>query len=327
MQGSPSWFTGAVIAPSRTPHSLMFRRILLLTVALGAVVWLYANLRDASSRAGQDGLKALRIAAHEPPVGLLRERAAAEEREAATLIAGAELSELHAAWDALSLAQADAARGAAKNVPPEIETRMQQAVKNWLGRNGADRFGAAGVAPWRQFFAAYDALRTRSRSNRRGLIAQLASDPPALQETFGRGCGEFLAFADALGVMDRDGQLALSDDLLRLVFRYRWLAQARETRPLQSLMTPIELDTFWRWRIEQGRKLPPETVARFVADFVAQRGGYAGKDGDYALPAVFLLRGEPAFAYDALQLLQKSRPTPETERLIAAVARLAKPAP
>ena len=114
----------------------------------------------------------------------------------------------------------------------------------------------------------------------------------------------------------------MSDELLRLVFRYRWLAQARGARPLQELMTPQELDTFWRWRIEQGRRLPPDAVARFVADFVAQRGGYGGVKGGYALPAVFLLRGEPALAYDALLLEQKAHPSPQTEQLVQAVARL-----
>ena len=303
----------------------MLRRLLLLCAALAAVTWLYFTLRGAAGSAGAGDLADLRIEAHDPPTEMLRQSAAAEDALAATLTAGPELAELHTAWAALGGAQADAARGVTKDPLADAEQRMERAVRGWLGTNGVERFGAAGVAPWQRFFAAYDGLRTRSLSSGRGLIAQLASEPAEVQQEAGRACGEFFAFADALGVMDGAGRLTMDDDMLRLVFRYRWLSQARETRPLQSLLTPVELDTFWRWRIEQGRKLPPETVARFVADFVAQRGGYAGQSSDYALPSVFLLRGEPAFAYDALQLLQKARPSPKTERLIAAVARLAKP--
>jgi hypothetical protein len=55
---------------------------------------------------------------------------------------------------------------------------------------------------------------------------------------------------------------------------------------------------------------------------VAQRGGYGGVNAGYALPAVFLLRGEPAFAYDALKLEQKAHPSPQTQQLVEAVGRL-----
>ena len=126
---------------------------------------------------------------------------------------------------------------------------MEQAVAGWMGRFGPGSFAAAGVVPWQRFQAAISGLKERSESNGRGLLDQLAGDSPEHQRAVNAGCGEFLAFATSLGVLDARGQLNMSDDLLRLVFRYRWLAQARGARPLQELMTPQELDTFWRWRI------------------------------------------------------------------------------
>lgn len=298
-----------------------------MVAALAAVAWLYVTLRDAGQAATRDALGPLRIEAHEPPLEALSLKAAAEEAAAVALPESAERTELYAAWYALMEAQAAASTGQAKGVPIDTEKRMERAVTTWVGRFGVDTFSAVGVAPWQRFNAALTALKMRSRASGRGLIAQLAADAPDLQQEVHAACGEFLAFADALGVMNEAGALTMSDEMLRLVFRYRWLAQARGARPLQMLMTPIELDAFWRWRIEQGRKLPPESVGRFVADYVEQRGGYGGVTGGYALPAVFLLRGEPAFAYDALQLEQKARPSAETERLIEAVSRLARPAP
>lgn len=301
----------------------MTRRLILMAAALAAVTWLYFTLRDAASGAGQGGLSELRIKALQPPLAALRERSAAEDAASKQLAASPERTELYAAWYEVMAAQSDAATGKAA-VAPEAEQRLERAVSTWMGRFSADTFAAAGVAPWERFHAALAGLQERGRAGNRGLVAQLAADSPAMQTEVGQACGEFLALTTSLGVMDDAGQLTMSDELLRLVFRYRWLSQARTARPLQALMTPVELDTFWRWRIEQGRRLPPESVARFVADFVAQRGGYAGVKGGYALPAVFLLRGEPAFAYDALQLEQKAHPAPETERLILAVAALAK---
>ena len=302
----------------------MTRRLILMVAALAAVAWLYFALRDAASVAGRDALAPLRISAHVPPVEALRERSAAEDGAAKLLAASPERAELYEAWHALMEAQAGAATGKLAAVAPETEQRLERAVSTWVGRFGPDTFAAAGVQPWTAFEAALAALRERSRANGRGLVAQLAADRPELQAEVNRACGEFLALTTSMGLMDAAGQLPMSDELLRLVFRYRWLSQARAARPLQALMTPVELDTFWRWRIEQGRSLPPESVARFVADVVEQRGGYAGVKGGYALPAVFLLRGEPAFAYDALVLEQKAHPAPDTERLIAAVAALAK---
>lgn len=305
----------------------MTRRLILMVAALAAVAWLYVTLRDAGLAASQDALRPLRIEAHKPPLDALRAQAKAEDAAAVALPESAERTELYAAWSALMEAQAAAATGQEKSVPAETEQRMERAVTTWVGRFGVETFAAVGVAPWERFHAALTGLKARSGQSGRGLVAQLATDTPDLQREVHASCGEFLAFAGALGVMDEAGALTTSDEMLRLVFRYRWLAQARGARPIQMLMTPIELDTFWRWRIEQGRKLPPESVARFVAEYAEQRGGYAGVTGGYALPAVFLLRGEPAFAYDALQLEQKARPSPETERLIEAVSRLAKPAP
>jgi len=300
----------------------MTRRLILMTAALAAVAWLYWTLRSAAEGPSSDPLAALHLEPHQPPVDALRELAAKEDRAAATLEESAERTELEKAWSALAEAQAAVATGALPTVPSEAEHRMEQAVAGWMGRFGPGSFAAAGVVPWQRFQAAISGLKERSESNGRGLLDQLAGDSPEHQQAVNAGCGEFLAFATSLGVLDARGQLNMSDDLLRLVFRYRWLAQARGTRPLQVLMTPRELDTFWRWRIEQGAGLPPAAVARFVADFVEQRGGYGGVNAGYALPAVFLLRGEPAFAYDALKLEQKAHPSPQTQQLVEAVARL-----
>jgi len=300
----------------------MTRRLILLTVALAAVAWLYWTLRSSSEVQGDDPLAALHLEAHEPPLDALRAVAAAEDLAAAALVDSPERTELEAAWSGLAVAQAAAATGAISTLPPEAERRMERAVAGWMGRFGPGTFAVAGVAPWGRFRAAIDGLKERSRSNDRGLVAQLAADAPEQQQEVNAACGEFLAFAGSLGVIDAAGGLTMSEELLRLVFRYRWLAQARGSRPLQELMTPAELDTFWRWRIEKGARLPPASVARFVADFVAQRGGYAGVQSRYALPAVFLLRGEPAFAYDALLLEQKAHPSPQTEQLVQGVARL-----
>ncbi len=300
----------------------MTRRLILMTLTLAAVGWLYWSLRSAAEATRSDPLAALHLEAHQPPLEALRTVAEQEDRAAAALGNSAERAELETAWSALALAQASVATGAVSAVPPEAEKRMERAVSGWIGRFGASSFAAAGVAPWRRFQSALEGLTVRSTSAGRGLLAQLAADTPEQQQEVNAACGEFLAFAASLGVLDANGQLNMSDELLRLLFRYRWLAQARGARPLQELMTPQELDTFWRWRIEQGRRLPPDAVARFVADFVAQRGGYGGVNASYALPAVFLLRGEPAFAYDALQLEQKARPSPQTQQLLEAVARL-----
>jgi hypothetical protein len=300
----------------------MTRRLILMTMALAAVGWLYWTLRNAAEVGGGDPLAALHLEAHEPPLDALRAVAIQEDRAAAALVASAERTELEAAWSALAVAQAAVATGAVSAVPPEVEHRMERAVAGWMGRFGPGTFAAAGVVPWQRFRAAIDGLKERSGSNGRGLVDQLAADTPERQQEVNAACGEFLAFAGSLGVVDAAGGLRMSDDLLRLVFRYRWLSQARGSRPLQELMTPAELDTFWRWRIEEGARLPPGAVARFVADFVAQRGDYGGVRDHYALPAVFLLRGEPAFAYDALQLEQKVRPSAETEQLVRAVAQL-----
>lgn len=293
-----------------------------MTMALAAVAWLYWTLRSAVEVEGGDPLAALHLEAHEPPLDALRAVAAAEDLAAAALVDSPERTELEAAWSALAVAQAAAATGAISTLPPEAERRMERAVAGWMGRFGPGTFAAAGVVPWQRFRAAIDGLKERSGSNGRSLVAQLAADAPERQQEVNAACGEFLAFAGSLGVIDAAGRLTMSDELLRLVFRYRWLSQARGSRPLQELMTPAELDTFWRWRIEEGARLPPGAVARFVADFVAQRGGYGGVPSRYALPAVFLLRGEPAFAYDALLLEQKAHPSPQTEQLVQAVARL-----
>ena len=300
----------------------MTRRLILMTLALAAVGWLYWSLRSAAEANRSDPLAALHLEAHQPPLEALRTVAEQEDRAAAALGNSAERAELETAWSALALAQASVATGAVSAVPPEAERRMERAVTGWIGRFGASSFAAAGVAPWRRFQRALEGLTVRSTSAGRGLLAQLAADTPEQQHEVNAACGEFLAFAASLGVLDANGQLKMSEEILRLVFRYRWLAQARGARPLQELMTPQELDTFWRWRIEQGRRLPPDSVARFVADFVAQRGGYGGVNTGYALPAVFLLRGEPAFAYDALKLEQKAHPSPQTQQLVEAVARL-----
>ena len=328
-----SWFTETRLwrddsAPSAsfrlspTTNLSMTRRIILMTVALAAVAWLYWTLRSEAQAPGDDPLAALHLEAHQPPIDALRALAAEEDRAAAALGESPERVELEAAWSALAVAQAAVATGALSAPPPEAERRMERAVTSWIGRFGPGSFAAAGVAPWRRFRAAIDGLKERSGSAGRGLLEQLAADAPAQQQEVNAACGEFLAFGDSLGVTDATGQLRMSDELLRLVFRYRWLAQARGSRPLHELMTPAELDTFWRWRIEEGARLPPAAVARFVADFVAQRGGYGGVKGGYALPAVFLLRGEPALAYDALLLEQKAHPSPQTEQLVQAVARL-----
>lgn len=299
----------------------MTRRLILLSLTLAAVGWLYWSLRTAADLQRTNPLASLQLEPHQPPMDVLRTVAEEEDRAAAALGESAERAELEAAWSALAVAQASVATGAVSAVPPEAEKRMERAVTGWIGRFGAASFAAAGVEPWNRFRLAIDGLKERSESTGRGLLAQLASDTPEQQQEVNAACGEFLAFAASLGVLDPNGQLNLSDELLRLLFRYRWLAQARGARPLQELMTPQELDTFWRWRIEQGRRLPPDAVARFVADFVAQRGGYGGVKGGYALPAVFLLRGEPALAYDALQLEQKAHPSPQTKQLVEAVAR------
>ena len=300
----------------------MTRRLILMTLALAAVGWLYWSLRSAAEATRSDPLAALHLEGHKPPLEALRTVAEQEDRAAAALGNSAERAELETAWSALALAQASVATGAVSAVPPEAERRMERAVTGWIGRFGASSFAAAGVAPWRRFQTALEGLKERSTSAGRGLLVQLAADTPEQQQEVNAACGEFLAFAASLGVLDANGQLKMSEEILRLVFRYRWLAQARGARPLQELMTPQELDTFWRWRIEQGRRLPPDAVARFVADFVAQRGGYGGVNASYALPAVFLLRGEPAFAYDALKLEQKAHPSPQTQQLVEAVARL-----
>ena len=281
----------------------MTRRLILMTLALAAVGWLYWSLRSAAEATRSDPLAALHLEAHQPPLEALRTVAEQEDRAAAALGNSAERAELETAWSALALAQASVATGAVSAVPPEAEKRMERAVSGWIGRFGASSFAAAGVAPWRRFQSALEGLTVRSTRAGRGLLAQLAADTPEQQQEVNAACGEFLAFAASLGVLDANGQLNMSDELLRLLFRYRWLAQARGARPLQELMTPQELDTFWRWRIEQG-------------------SGYGGVNASYALPAVFLLRGEPAFAYDALQLEQKARPSPQTQQLLEAVARL-----
>ena len=300
----------------------MTRRLILLSLTLAAVGWLYWSLRTAADLQRTNPLASLQLEPHQPPMDVLRTVAEEEDRAAAALGESAERAELEAAWSALAVAQASVATGAVSAVPPEAEKRMERAVTGWIGRFGPASFPAAGVAPWRRFQSALEGLKVRSTSAGRGLLEQLAADSSEQQNEVNAACGEFLAFAASLGVLDANGQLNMSDELLRLLFRYRWLAQARGARPLQELMTPQELDTFWRWRIEQGRRLPPDAVARYVADFVAQRGGYGGVSASYALPAVFLLRGEPAFAYDALQLEQKARPSPQTQQLLEAVARL-----
>ena len=300
----------------------MTRRLILLSLTLAAVGWLYWSLRTAADLQRTNPLASLQLEPHQPPMDVLRTVAEEEDRAAAALGESAERAELEAAWSALAVAQASVATGAVSALPPEAEKRMERAVTGWIGRFGAASFAAAGVAPWRRFQSALEGLKVRSTSAGRGLLEQLAADSSEQKNEVNAACGEFLAFAASLGVLGANGQLNMSDELLRLLFRYRWLAQARGARPLQELMTPQELDTFWRWRIEQGRRLPPDAVARFVADFVAQRGGYGGVSASYALPAVFLLRGEPAFAYDALQLEQKARPSPQTQQLLEAVARL-----
>jgi hypothetical protein len=300
----------------------MTRRLILLSLTLAAVGWLYWSLRTAADLQRTNPLASLQLEPHQPPMDVLRTVAEEEDRAAAALGESAERAELEAAWSALAVAQASVATGAVSAVPPEAEKRMERAVTGWIGRFGPASFPAAGVAPWRRFQSALEGLKVRSTSAGRGLLEQLAADSSEQKNEVNAACGEFLAFAASLGVLDPNGQLNISDELLRLLFRYRWLAQARGARPLQELMTPQELDTFWRWRIEQGRRLPPDAVARYVADFVAQRGGYGGVSASYALPAVFLLRGEPAFAYDALQLEQKARPSPQTQQLLEAVARL-----
>ena len=300
----------------------MTRRLILMTLTLAAVGWLYWSLRSAAEATRSDPLAALHLEAHQPPLEALRTVAEQEDLAAAAVEESPERAELETAWSALAVAQAAVATGALPTVPPEAEKRMERAVTGWIGRFGAASFAAAGVAPWRRFQSALDGLKARSGAAGRGLLEQLAADSSEQQNEVNAACGEFLAFAASLGVLDANGQLNMSNELLRLLFRYRWLAQARGARPLQELMTPQELDTFWRWRIEQGRRLPPDAVARFVADFVAQRGGYGGVNAGYALPAVFLLRGEPAFAYDALKLEQKAHPSPQTQQLVEAVGRL-----
>lgn len=87
-------------------------------------------------------------------------------------------------------------------------------------------------------------------------MEQALEDPPRDDyETYRKNCGNVLGFLNARKLIDDDGHLRRDDVpiLVNIMLRYRFVYEARNYYPVQKLLSPYELEVYYRWRIEDDR--------------------------------------------------------------------------
>jgi hypothetical protein len=194
-------------------------------------------------------------------------------------------------FEALNRANLLASRGGPP-VPLDQTRSFARNFRNWFGQSGVEGLRALSVPAWERFEAGFVSLQQRAADMQRTPLSLLAKPEDPSMAAYADACGEFLDMAVTLGLADSAGVWTAPDTFRRILFRYRWMSQAREQRPLDELVTPAELDAFWRWRAERAPGVSRDARMRYVDDVVRSRGDYFGVDAGLARAAVLAARGE-----------------------------------
>ncbi len=112
------------------------------------------------------------------------------------------------------------------------------------------------------FDACTDGLEDLSEAIRSGSIpfSQAAEDPPADRfQAYRHNCGRLLPTLYRHGLIDDEGHWAQPHSLqiVDVIQRYRWAALVRGSYPAYRLISPYEMEIFYRWRIEHDQSLTP----------------------------------------------------------------------
>lgn len=87
-------------------------------------------------------------------------------------------------------------------------------------------------------------------------MEQAIDDPPQQRfESYRANCGNYLPVLHHRGLVDDDGQWTRSSapELAEILQRYRWVHDLQGDKySIHMLMSPQELEVFYRWRIEDG---------------------------------------------------------------------------
>lgn len=170
-------------------------------------------------------------------------------------------------------------------------------VSQYITTHNPDAYKRLGWILVDEFNSAISSGLERIASGTTDFQSLLGDDGPTAQY-FAERVGNFFDMALETGLISETGELQFDENLLTVLFRFRWFGFA-EAFSTPRLMTPYERQVYWRWGIEAADGVPlSQRLAmidqiegvyetRIHPDFV--RGVVCYKDGEWGRAEVFFL--------------------------------------
>jgi hypothetical protein len=202
-----------------------------------------------------------------------RERALLREDSAA-------IDELLASWHALQLVSALRALEIWEGDWEALHAEHTALLHEFVRTHGVDVFRAVSHVAWDRFAASLYALLRAAETS--GSVESLLGNPldPIVHAHLEAG-GDFVRQGLRSGALSDEGSLHVPPSLLRVIFRYGWLAQARDLLPMEALVPGDELKLFLRWRIEQAEGIDSATRLRWQDEYSAMFGPQGSRPNAY----------------------------------------------
>lgn len=183
--------------------------------------------------------------------------------------------------------------------PDAVLIPFESTARDFATHQSAETLDRASHAAFATFESGLGELLRKATLTETPVRAVLTNPADATAQLAYEACGDFPLFALQQGLIGEAGDLRVTRDVLRLLFRYRWYHQFRAVRPVDQLMPGPELRAFRRWRMERA-EMEADDRARLVAEFDATYGldAYPRRFAD---GVVAWQRGDREAAIDAFE--------------------------
>lgn len=237
------------------------------------------------------------------------------DRERVDEVTDADVDRLKASFQILNEAQF-----LGDEVPPdadvhEASTQYRHQIRTLITPVGKRGFILLGEPLFEECNRGLEELLGAVRDGELSLVEAI-EEPPADQfEAYRKNCGNLLAYLKQRHLIDEQGHWTRDDapELVDIRQRLRWVDEARgQYYPVQKLMSPYELEVFYRWRVEDGEAYSLEARRRYLRTARTLMPDFYGPLAEARLDAEEMDADEVTARFETLA---DDHPAPEADEL------------